>query len=331
MVAGAPFFFGDGEADGVASGGSLVPGVAVGLKEGVEESAGVGVGEGLCLFFGTGLGEESGLGPVEDFCFFFGEADALSSGFSAGVGLPEVFFFFEEEGDGDFFGVTDGFGVGDLSSSSFFVGAVELLRCFRGVGVGVGAKIFLILLPNDSSACARWVAPRNIAIRKKVPTILLTCRMERESSTGAGGEYALDYTRVIPSRADRDRDLGGAPTSHQSLAPAQERNVQPLNRVALSLVARKSISVCEVPRPAAAGLGMTRKVSHATGLRSLTSWRAPPEQLCSSECPHPCSRAGSSRSANAPGNPAAPDPAAASPLREWCGIPRRSGCCLPRG
>jgi hypothetical protein len=104
------------------------------------------------------------------------------------VGLPEAFFFFEEEGDGDFSGVADGFGVGDLSASSFFFGAVELLRCFRGVGVGVGAKIFLILLPNDSSACARSATPRSIAIKKRVPAILLTRRMERESSISASDE-----------------------------------------------------------------------------------------------------------------------------------------------
>jgi hypothetical protein len=191
MVAGAPFFFADGEGDAMALGVSLAPGVAVGLEEGVGDSAGggVGEGEGLCFFFfGEALGEESGVGVDQDFCFFFAEADALGSGFSAGVGLPEAFFFFEEEGDGDFSGVADGFGEGDFSASFFFCGAVELLRCFRGVGVGVGAKIFLILLPNDSSACARSATPRSMAIKKRVPAILPTCRMERESSTSVGDE-----------------------------------------------------------------------------------------------------------------------------------------------
>jgi hypothetical protein len=126
-----------------------------------------------------------GIGEV---FFFFGEAEALGSAFSAGVGFPEAFFFFEEEGDGDFSGAADDFGVGDLSAFSFFFGAVELLRCFRGVGVGVGAKIFLILLPNDSSACARSATPRNMAIKKRVPAILLTRRMERENSTSTGDE-----------------------------------------------------------------------------------------------------------------------------------------------
>ncbi len=189
MLAGAPFFFGDGEGNGVAGGRSIASGVAVGLKEGVGDSAGVGLGEGevLCFFFGEGLGEESGVEVGEVFRFF-GEADALGSDFSARSELPEAFFFFEEEGDGDFSGAADGFAVGDLSVSSFFFAAVELLRCFRGGGVGVGAKIFLNLLPNDSSACARSATPKSIATKKIVPAILLARRMEREVSTNADDE-----------------------------------------------------------------------------------------------------------------------------------------------
>ena len=185
IVAGAPFFFVDGRGDGVTVGGSLGPGVAVGLED-VGVSAGVGLGEGedLRFFFGEALGEESSAGVGEDFFFFFGEGEALGSVFSAGVGTPEAFLFFE----GDFSGVADGFGAGDFSASSFFFGAVELLRCFRGVGEGVGAKILLILLPNDSSACVRSATPRNITIKKRVPAILLTRRMERENSTSASDE-----------------------------------------------------------------------------------------------------------------------------------------------
>jgi hypothetical protein len=147
--------------------------VAAGLAEGVEDSVGVGEGEGLrFFFFGEGLGEESDVGEV---FFFFGEA--VAAGVSAGVGLPEAFFFFDGEGNGDFSGVGDGLGVGDFSATSFFFGAVELLRCFRGVGVGVGAKIFFILVPNVSSAGVRWMMPASIAIRKQMPAILLIRRM----------------------------------------------------------------------------------------------------------------------------------------------------------
>ena len=98
------------------------------------------------------LGEDSGVGLGEDF-FFLAEADALGDGVCDGVGLAVVFFF----GDGDFSGVADGFGVADFSAADFF------FRCLRGVGVGVGAKIFLSLVPNDSSAGARTEKPVSIA------------------------------------------------------------------------------------------------------------------------------------------------------------------------
>jgi hypothetical protein len=191
IVAGAPFFFadGDGEDEGVAFGVSLASGVVVGLGDGIGDCPGVGVGVGdeecLRFFFGDAPGEVSGSGVGEDFFFFFGEAEALGSGESSGVGLADAFFFFEGDGNGDFSGVADGFGVGDFSASSFFFEVVELLRCFRGAGVGVGAKIFLILLPNDSSAGARCARPRSNAARKKAVVIFPARRMERESSTSA--------------------------------------------------------------------------------------------------------------------------------------------------
>jgi hypothetical protein len=186
MVAGAPFFFSDGEGDWA----SLASGVVVALAEDVGESSGVGVGdgEGLCFFFEEGLGEDSSAGVGEDLFFLFGEADALGSGSSAGRRLPEAPFFLDGEGDGDFSGGADDFGAGDLSASSFFFGALELLRCFRDGGVGVGAKIFLNLLPNDSSACTRSATPRSIAIKKKAPAILRTRRIKREGSTRVGDE-----------------------------------------------------------------------------------------------------------------------------------------------
>ena len=140
MVAGAPFFFGDGDAEGVGFGVSLASGVAVGLADGAGDSLGdgLGVGEGLRFFFLVAVGDDSGAGLGEGF-FFFTDTDALEDGVSDGVGLGEALFF----------GVAVGLGVGDFSAADFFLG------CFRGVGVGVGAKIFLSLVPNDSSADAR--------------------------------------------------------------------------------------------------------------------------------------------------------------------------------
>ena len=180
MVAGAPFFLADGEGDGVTLGVSSAPGVKVGLGEAAGDSAGVGEGEGLrfFFFFGEWLGEDSGAG-VGEALFFPGEGDATGSDFTVGLGLGEAFLLFDGdgEGDGDFSGIGDGFGVGDFSGPSFFFVAVEFLRCFRGAGVGVGAKIFLILLPNDCSACARWAMPGSTAIRTRMPAIFLTCRM----------------------------------------------------------------------------------------------------------------------------------------------------------
>jgi hypothetical protein len=136
----------------------------------------LGVGEGLRFFFLLEAdGEDSGAGLGEDF-FFLGDEEELGAGVSDGVGLAVAFFL----GEGDFSGVAVGFGVGDFSATGFF------FVCLRGVGVGVGANIFLSLVPNDSSAGARTAPPsRNIAIRNKVPAILLADRMERESSTGA--------------------------------------------------------------------------------------------------------------------------------------------------
>lgn len=123
------------------------------LLDALGDDSGVGLGEDFFFFAeATALGEDSGAGLGEDF-FFFAETDALEDGVSDGVGLAAVFFF----GDGDFSGVALGFGVGDFSAVDFF------FVCLRGVGVGVGAKIFLSLVPNVSSAGARNVKPVSIA------------------------------------------------------------------------------------------------------------------------------------------------------------------------
>jgi len=77
-------------------------------------------------------------------------------GVAVGDGVGETFLCFGEA-------VGDGLGV------AFFV---ERFRCLRGGGVGV-AKIFLIFVPNDSSAAfVASVTPKNSAESKSSPTNL---------------------------------------------------------------------------------------------------------------------------------------------------------------
>lgn len=151
----------------------LSSGVALGVGEavGVPAGDGAGVGEDLrFFFFGETLGEDSGDGVGEAF-FFFADGEALDSAFASGVGLPADFFL----GDGDFSGDAVGFGDGDFSAVAFFFG------CFRGVGVGVGAKTFLSLSLKDCTARPRSATPTRIAIKKRSPAILLTRRMPLDS------------------------------------------------------------------------------------------------------------------------------------------------------
>ena len=128
----------------------MAPGVTLGLGEAEGDSLGDGDGDGVgdvlrFFFLEEGLGETSGdgLGLGEDF-FFFGEGETLGSCFAVGVGLGGGFFL----GEGDFAGDAVGFGEGDFVADAFFF-------VLRGAGVGVGAKSFFSLLPNDSSATAR--------------------------------------------------------------------------------------------------------------------------------------------------------------------------------
>jgi hypothetical protein len=130
---------------------SLDSGFTLGLAEAEGDSSGEGLGVGeLFRFFFLldALGADSGEGVGEDF-FFLG--DTLDVDVSVGVGLAADFFIC----DADFSGVADGFGVGDFSAVDFF------FLCFRGAGVGVGAKIFLRVVGKDSAAGARTaiVAP----------------------------------------------------------------------------------------------------------------------------------------------------------------------------
>jgi hypothetical protein len=84
----------------------------------------------------------------------------------------------EDSGVSFAFGLGDREGVGDVGASSFFFFAAEAVcRLFLGVGVGVGAKIFLILLPNDSSVCPRSAMPKSSAMKRRELAILLIRRI----------------------------------------------------------------------------------------------------------------------------------------------------------
>ena len=107
-----------------------------------------------------------------------GLGTVLSSGVAVGVGDAFLRFDFV-------FGVGDGVGetflcfgeaVGDAVGVGF---SVARFRCLRGGGVGV-AKIFLIFVPNDSSAAfVASVTPKNSAESKSGPTNLRDTAVER--------------------------------------------------------------------------------------------------------------------------------------------------------
>jgi len=201
-VAGAPFFF--GEAEAVALG----LGVSLGLGEAEADSSGdgVGVGELLRFFFLLdGLPEDSGVGVGEDF-FFFADEDGLGLGVAEGVGLAAAFFF----GDGEF----SPEGVGDSWEVDFF------FRCFRGVGVGVGARIFLSLVPNDSSAGARTAVAPIVAATKRASAILIVrCIASRRDATFSparpgplcSAEFRSPNSRAENFRSANERGNPAAP------------------------------------------------------------------------------------------------------------------------
>jgi hypothetical protein len=109
---------------------------------------------GAPFFSAPGCGEREGLGVSVGLGLSSGVAVGVEDAFlrfdfvvAVGDGVGETFLCFGEA-------VGDGLGVG------FFV---ERFRCLRGGGVGV-AKIFLIFVPNDSSAAfVLWTAPNKIA------------------------------------------------------------------------------------------------------------------------------------------------------------------------
>jgi hypothetical protein len=115
---------------------------------------------GAPLFSAPGCGEREGLG-VSD-----GLGTGLSSGVAVGVGDAFLRFDFVlgvavGDGVGEIF-LCFGEAVGEGLGVVFFA---ERFRCLRvGVGVAVGARIFLIFVPNESSAAfAAWSVPNEIA------------------------------------------------------------------------------------------------------------------------------------------------------------------------
>ncbi len=118
-----------------------------------------------------------------------GVADGLSSGSGVGVGL--AFFRFD---------LLIGVGVsvalfrrGEAVGDGVAVGSfAEAFRCLRaGLGVGVGARIFLIFLPNDSSAAGlASTAPNKItSIRTHFITrcCSVRCPQRRFEPNSSGG------------------------------------------------------------------------------------------------------------------------------------------------
>jgi hypothetical protein len=135
---------------------------------------------GAPFFSAVGRGEREGLGVS------VGLGTGLSSGVDVGVG--DAFLRFDlvfgvglGDGVGEIF-LRFGEAVGDGLGVAFFV---ELFRCLRfGAGVGVGAKIFWIFVPNDSSAASGvTIAPRQIAPTRRLRTIILFAKNNQRASS----------------------------------------------------------------------------------------------------------------------------------------------------
>jgi len=123
-----------------------------GGRDGVKVCCGVSVGLGEGISSGGAVGD-----GVAFLCFDF------LFGVGLGEGVGEIFFCRGEV-------VGDGVGVVLLA---------ERFRCLRvGAGVGVGAKIFLIFVPTDSSALPDVAnAPNNIATIKSALSVVLYRRI----------------------------------------------------------------------------------------------------------------------------------------------------------
>ena len=125
---------------------------------------------GAALFFAVGRGEREALGGS------VGLGTALSSGVTVGVGDALLRFDFvfgvgRGDGVGEIF-LCLGEAVGDGVGVAF---SAERVLCFRcGEGVGVGARIFLIVVPNDCSpAPGVTIMPKQIVASRKIRRIIL--------------------------------------------------------------------------------------------------------------------------------------------------------------
>ena len=93
----------------------------------------------------------------------------LDFGVGLGDGVGEIFLCLGEV-------VGDGLGV------AFFAERVLCFRC--GDGVGVGSKIFLIFVPNDSSAAPGvTIAPTQIAASRSIRRIILVAENNQRASS----------------------------------------------------------------------------------------------------------------------------------------------------
>jgi len=162
-----------------------------------------------------------------------GDGVSVAAGDSLGVGVGDAFLRF------DFvFGVGLGDGVGEAFSCSGEVVGDGLgvdffgvrFRCFRA-GVGVGARIFLIFVPNDSSALPEaTIVPKQIeAIRKLRRIVLIAgnkisarapegllcsveCRLRDFREGSSRSASARDNRGVrVPSAVSRYRGWPGTP------------------------------------------------------------------------------------------------------------------------
>jgi hypothetical protein len=135
---------------------------------------------GAPFFSAAGRGEREGLGVS------VGLGTGLSSGVAVGVGdarlrFDLVFGVGLGDGVGEIF-LRFGEAVGDGLGVAFFV---ELFRCLRfGAGVGVGAKIFWIFVPNDSSAPPGvTITPKQIAAGRSIRRIILVAENNQRATS----------------------------------------------------------------------------------------------------------------------------------------------------